>query len=1117
MPSADLRDLPIKQRALKALTVLGPRLKLAVQEANLGTDIENELRISAPFENKDRFNSKDQLLYAVLSSVPVLGCYQIEVHFELAESLGNQRFRDASLFDKVNKRTLMDLLKFLLDNLKTAVKRLLTSEATNSLLRSHKIVPLVEISKRFPKAILYCEMCDFHASSLKMAISHKGGAEHICHEKLLRFRHRLKIFPRPSVQHSNAVLKVFDTVLADTTDYEEQIKQLTANLEELLRRQYAECQILLYGSHLTRLCHSASNINLSVIISDIAKTYILFTYLMEKLHELDNVENPVLLADRHTPALQFTFKIQENVKVTVHLTVNDRQSILYDTLIATYSLLNPNFVTLLKVVRYWAQVTHLTNQSWKALHKHGLDLMLVHFLQCRSFLPVLHEIDLAKRITTPMDEWDPSLPLYQNNPKVLKLWKNGDKKKAEWNVGELFINFLRYYACEFDEQHAVQITQNATVLRADLDWGRKFIVMKDPCRDKNVFHMAKDVYVYLCNVFVDSFVYFGVARFADGTAAFNVNIETFAETRRSRKKDAQDAVNSNSESGAVPGNSTENGAVNGEVVMQKELHDPENRIYSRTYMRSLREQTETPFNKILSELDILNDPERQKVWKAKKQLQENLSVGAYEFIFQLYTSIQIVENDSCKPSASGKRTDAFDFKFALEVKNLVHKMPYFICPVCNEEGHVEQVCTKWRVENATVYDELDSVRSKSLSDVIDRTHCQTKLTRRELVEYAYIKEELQKTIQDVYPSAVLTEFGSVASGFGNRECDFDLCLRFENENKLPQDLNITALIRKISELLTAPKFINVEMVSNAKVPIVKFKSAAIGIEGDISVYNSLALANTDLLRTYCSYDKRVAPLGNAIKKWAKVCGINDPAHGSLSSYALIIMMLHYLQRTSPPVLPILQDDVYTSEEKEMMIDGYDTKFCRYPELLGSSAYRNTSSVADLFIGFFDYFILNFDWGTSVVQIRRRSPMLKLEKNWYDRPFCIEDPFKLPHNLSTVVGRKMAKYILETIDLTRKSLRLCNIKEDATLTDNNAELLQACRLFDDPPSNRSDTKKRPPKNKGNGSFTPNAKESKRSDSNRKVETPKSQSKKPQASKAERNRTKKLARAAEKSSK
>jgi len=42
-------------------------------------------------------------------------------------------------------------------------------------------------------------------------------------------------------------------------------------------------------------------------------------------------------------------------------------------------------------------------------------------------------------------------------------------------------------------------------------------------------------------------------------------------------------------------------------------------------------------------------------------------------------------------------------------------------------------------------------------------------------------------------------------------------------------------------------------------------------------------------------DWRLAPLVVFVKHWAKVQGINDASHGTISSYSLVLMIIHYLQ------------------------------------------------------------------------------------------------------------------------------------------------------------------------------------------------------------------------------
>ena len=68
-----------------------------------------------------------------------------------------------------------------------------------------------------------------------------------------------------------------------------------------------------------------------------------------------------------------------------------------------------------------------------------------------------------------------------------------------------------------------------------------------------------------------------------------------------------------------------------------------------------------------------------------------------------------------------------------------------------------------------------------------------------------------------------------------------------------------------------------------------------GLECDISLNNPLAVANTQLLRTYSEIDPRVRALVFIVKYWAKRRHLNSPSDGTLSSYGFILMILHFLQ------------------------------------------------------------------------------------------------------------------------------------------------------------------------------------------------------------------------------
>jgi terminal uridylyltransferase len=102
------------------------------------------------------------------------------------------------------------------------------------------------------------------------------------------------------------------------------------------------------------------------------------------------------------------------------------------------------------------------------------------------------------------------------------------------------------------------------------------------------------------------------------------------------------------------------------------------------------------------------------------------------------------------------------------------------------------------------------------------------------------------------------------------------------------------------------KYDQIVPITTARVPIVKFYMRPWRMQCDISLENKLALRNTRLLAAYTKIDPRVPKLGCALKRLAKSCDMCDAAAGSLSSYAYVLMLLHYLQTVTPPIVPVLQ-------------------------------------------------------------------------------------------------------------------------------------------------------------------------------------------------------------------
>ncbi|CCD72857.1 PAP-associated domain-containing protein [Caenorhabditis elegans] len=263
---------------------------------------------------------------------------------------------------------------------------------------------------------------------------------------------------------------------------------------------------------------------------------------------------------------------------------------------------------------------------------------------------------------------------------------------------------------------------------------------------------------------------------------------------------------------------------------------------------------------------------------------------------------------------------------------------------------------------------------------------------------------------------VLDIYGSTRNGFGTRFCDVDMSLSF-SPSPPSWATNSDRVMRAVAKaLVDFPKAVD-ERYVNAKVPIVRFRSSDMDMEADISYKNDLALHNTQLLQQYCKWDpERLPTLGVWVKAWAKRSGVGDASKGSLSSYAWIVMLIHYLQQVEPiPVLPCLQEMNHQKSEN-VYVQGYNTYYWKFVDTARTRRCR--ASVVDLFVGFLDYYATYFDYSTNVIQMVSKKLEFKPDR-WCKYPMCIADPFETDHNLAQGVDMPMFEYIRSCMEHSKK--------------------------------------------------------------------------------------------------
>ncbi|XP_065674483.1 terminal uridylyltransferase 4-like [Hydra vulgaris] len=333
------------------------------------------------------------------------------------------------------------------------------------------------------------------------------------------------------------------------------------------------------------------------------------------------------------------------------------------------------------------------------------------------------------------------------------------------------------------------------------------------------------------------------------------------------------------------------------------------------------------------------------------------------------------------------------------------------CSLCKSDGHGHTTCENFIVKPLQPL-------NKAYIDILNQV-CVEVMTTCEMTneEYDFRLKILKRTENHLklnfHDSCRLSLFGSSINGFGFQNSDLDICLCFETDTP-PKDLNYQYTIDLIKEKLRkSSDFFKVYSIKYTKVPIVKFCVRNSNIEGDISLYNCLAIANSKLLKTYGMIDTRVRIMGYCIKYFAKICGIGDASRGSLSSYAYILLMLYYLQHCEPPVIPVLQE-LAVDKRKTFLIDGKDTWFfddIQYLDTVWKDYGKNKQTLAELWIGFFNFYVEKFSFKRSVIAIRQKNSLSKFQKSWLHYSMAIEDPFDLDHNLAGSVKGDMFNKIL----------------------------------------------------------------------------------------------------------
>ncbi|CAB57438.1 cytoplasmic poly(A) polymerase Cid13 [Schizosaccharomyces pombe] len=292
--------------------------------------------------------------------------------------------------------------------------------------------------------------------------------------------------------------------------------------------------------------------------------------------------------------------------------------------------------------------------------------------------------------------------------------------------------------------------------------------------------------------------------------------------------------------------------------------------------------------------------------------------------------------------------------------------------------------------------------------------------------YAFV-QKLEQILKKEFPykNIKTSLFGSTQSLLASNASDIDLCIITDPPQCAPTTCEVSAAFARNG-------LKKVVCISTAKVPIVKVWDSELQLSCDCNINKTISTLNTRLMRSYVLCDPRVRPLIVMIKYWAKRRCLNDAAEGgTLTSYTISCMVINFLQKRDPPILPSLQMLPHL-QDSSTMTDGLDVSFFDDPDLVHGFGDKNEESLGILFVEFFRFFGYLFDYEHFVLSIRHGTFLSKRAKGWQfqlNNFLCVEEPFHTSRNLANTADEITMKGIqLEFRRVFRLLAYNCNVDD-----------------------------------------------------------------------------------------
>uniref|UniRef100_A0A8D1FYP9 RNA uridylyltransferase n=1 Tax=Sus scrofa TaxID=9823 RepID=A0A8D1FYP9_PIG len=920
----------------------------------------------------------------------------------------------------------------------TPEQRLGLKQAEERLERDH-IFRLEKRSPEYTNCRYLCKLCLIHIENIQGAHKHIKEKRHKKNILEKQEESELRSLPPPSPAHL-AALSVAVIELAKEqgiTDDDLRVRQeIVEEMSKVVTAFLPECSLRLYGSSLTKFALKSSDVNIDIKfppkmnhpdlliqVLGILKKSVLYLDVESDFHAKVPV---VVCRDRKSGLL-------------CRVSAGNDMACLTTDLLAALGKMEPVFIPLVLAFRYWAKLCYIDSQTDGGIPSYCFALMVMFFLQQRKhpLLPCL------------LGSWS---PLTLETPNQVSL-------------GQLWLELLKFYTLDFAlEEYVICVRIQDILTRENKNWPKRRIAIEDPFSVKrNVARSLNSqlVYEYVVERFRAAYRYFACPQRKGGNKS-SVDSMKKEKGKISNKKPMK-SDHMASACCILLGESTEKINAEGgqpgkydevECTSQRCITEDDNLLINELDLsehgqessplstnegselapKSIKKQdvlapSETCLKKECSQCNCVvyksPEPDESAGTDCRSDLETESSHTCYTCTDTSTTSC------NCKATEDASDLNDDDSHPTQELYYVFDKFiltsgkpPTIVCSICKKDGHSKNDCPEdFRKIDLKPLPPMTNRFREILDLVCKRCFDELSPPFSEQHNREQILIGLEKFIQKEYDEkARLCLFGSSKNGFGFRDSDLDICMTLEGHENA-EKLNCKEIIENLAKILKRhPGLRNILPITTAKVPIVKFEHRRSGLEGDISLYNTLAQHNTRMLATYAAIDPRVQYLGYTMKVFAKRCDIGDASRGSLSSYAYILMVLYFLQQRKPPVIPVLQEIFDGKQIPQRMVDGWNAFFFDKTEELKKrlpSLGKNTETLGELWLGLLRFYTEEFDFKEYVISIRQKKLLTTFEKQWTSKCIAIEDPFDLNHNLGAGVSRKMTNFIMKAFINGRK--------------------------------------------------------------------------------------------------